>query len=164
MSLFNKHFWKFLLGFLGIVALGLVWLFGAEYFNWAKTSGDATANGEKYFRDLQKKYEQDTYGGKTPEETLALFIAALKAGNTDLAARYFIPDDREKIFKDLQDEKNIDGDFKNLISRLGSLKRTFGKSNPEKEAFFIATNEKNVVQYEIYFGKNTNSIWKILSL
>lgn len=36
----------------------------------------------------------DTYGGKTPQETLDLFVAALRAGDVELASKYFVPDDR----------------------------------------------------------------------
>ena len=44
----------------------------------------------------------DTYGGKTPLETLELFVAALKANDADLAAKYFMLDDnlsRERWIK-----------------------------------------------------------------
>lgn len=32
MSYFNKHFWKFVGGFLGILALAILTLFGFEYW------------------------------------------------------------------------------------------------------------------------------------
>jgi len=33
---------------------------------------------------------EDTYGGKTPEETLNLFIEALKKEDLELASKYFV--------------------------------------------------------------------------
>jgi hypothetical protein len=43
--------------------------------------------------DAQRALEaQDTYGGKTPQETWQMFVEALKKGDTDLAAKYFMLD------------------------------------------------------------------------
>ena len=41
---------------------------------------------------LKKLYENDHYGGKTPEETLALFVEALKKKDYKLAAKYYVPE------------------------------------------------------------------------
>lgn len=47
--------------------------------------------------DAQRALEaQDTYGGKTPQETWQMFIEALKKGDTDLAAKYFVVDLQKK--------------------------------------------------------------------
>ncbi len=35
--------------------------------------------------------KQDHYGGKTPEETLAMFVEALKKKDAKLAAKYYLP-------------------------------------------------------------------------
>ncbi len=45
----------------------------------------------------------DTYGGATPEETLALFVEALEARDATLASKYYMPwlqDDAEKDMED----------------------------------------------------------------
>src|SRR3989344_9343686 len=53
-----------------------------------KAAGDV----EKFFA-AQKAFEDamkaDTFGGKTPQETLNMFIDALKKGDVELAAKYF---------------------------------------------------------------------------
>jgi len=46
---------------------------------------------------LLAKYKADTYGGKTPEETWKMFVDALKAGDTDLAAKYFIVEKQKEM-------------------------------------------------------------------
>lgn len=67
---------------------------------WDATSGVEEAQ-ERDTRERSLAYQQfivnyetamrnDTWGGKTPEETLQLFITALEAGDTDLAAKYFM--------------------------------------------------------------------------
>ena len=44
------------------------------------------------FERLKDRYRQDQYGGATPEATLKMFIEAFKAGDLDLASKYFIPE------------------------------------------------------------------------
>ena len=49
----------------------------------------------KKAKAIEQKYTQmlknDTYGGKTPEETLKLFVDALKKKDYKLAAKYYLP-------------------------------------------------------------------------
>ncbi len=42
-------------------------------------------------KEKSKLLENDHYGGKTPEETLALFVEALKKKDYKLAAKYYVP-------------------------------------------------------------------------
>ena len=46
---------------------------------------------------LKKLYENDHYGGKTPEETLQLFVEALKKKDYKLAAKYYVPEKWDKM-------------------------------------------------------------------
>ena len=57
---------------------------------------------EKYLAKRDELYAQDTYGGDTPEETLELFIKALKAGDVELASKYFRLEDQEKELGELK--------------------------------------------------------------
>src|SRR3989338_1230649 len=79
MSLLNKHFWKFFAGLLAIVVLGFLVIYGADFYNNPRILRDwlEARKTQKQYEDLKKLYEADTYGGKTPEETLALFIDTL---------------------------------------------------------------------------------------
>ena len=83
-----------------VVILGI-----AGFFIWQKYSCDNSCQVKKEF---QTKYMQamseDNYGGKTQQETLDLFVAALKVGDADLASKYFVLDEnlsREKWLKTL---------------------------------------------------------------
>ena len=67
------------------IGIGIVYLF--EFLKW-RTSDDYTT--QKYFNDLSDAYRHDAYGAPTPEETLHLFTAALKSGDTALASKYFV--------------------------------------------------------------------------
>jgi len=41
-------------------------------------------------KEEEQKYQEDNYGGTTPEETYQMFLTALKQQNTELASKYFI--------------------------------------------------------------------------
>ena len=56
----------------------------------------------RYMERLEEAYRNDAYGGATAEETLNLFISALKAGDTDLAAKYFLLEEQEKMKGELK--------------------------------------------------------------
>ena len=56
---------------------------------------------EEYLAKKDELYAQDIYGGETPEETLTLFIDALKAGDVELASKYFKLEDQERELGEL---------------------------------------------------------------
>lgn len=115
---------------------------------------------EKDLEALEKKYAEDTYGGETPEETLRLFIDALKKGDTDLAAKYFILDKQQEWKEDLAiiKEKKLLGEM------IRDLERTKISRQDEQEVFYTATNEENIVSVLINIRKIANGKWKILDL
>ncbi|MAZ67428.1 hypothetical protein CL652_01510 [bacterium] len=50
---------------------------------------------------LRNLYKKDTYGGETPEETLQLFISAMKAEDYELASKYYLPEQQEDVYEEL---------------------------------------------------------------
>jgi len=86
---------KFVLIFLAIILAA-----GGGYFVWDRffsvmgKERRFAAEQERTYREAEKKYleamKADNYGGKTPKETLDLFVAALRAGDVDLASKYFL--------------------------------------------------------------------------
>jgi hypothetical protein len=54
----------------------------------------------------EKPYREDTYGGKTPEETYDMFLAALSKGDTTLASKYFVIEKQDNWDKTLGEYKN----------------------------------------------------------
>jgi hypothetical protein len=64
---------------------------------------------QRFVSDFEAAMKNDTYGGATPQETLDMFIAALKAGDTDLASKYFALETDEKSPDYLTRKKWEDG-------------------------------------------------------
>ncbi len=58
------------------------------------------------FNELHKK---DIEGGVTPEETFDLLITALKAGNVELASKYYVPIYQEEARKGFEEEIKKNG-------------------------------------------------------
>ena len=106
----------------------------------------------------------DGIGGKTPQETLDLFVAALRAGDVDLASKYFTVDDRgcrEKWVRYFNDLK-----VKNLLGVMAEDIAT--KSKPAASSYdgnfgYTILNKDGTVGVSIdlaHFGV----LWKIENL
>ena len=90
----KNNFWKFILGFFGVIVLVLGGFFVWE--NYLSSAAKSQRQMEKQYEAYMKWEEQykqamreDTYGGKAPEETLKMFIEALKKEDIELASKYF---------------------------------------------------------------------------
>ena len=157
LFMLNQTSKKMALWFLGIIGVGVVVWLGALYLNPEER---AKRDALKYFEDLQAQYESDTYGGATPEETLQLFIAALEAGDIELASKYFLPDERGewRTFLNLAiEEKRVE----RIRKEIGELKLS---RKDTEEAFFTLTDEGGVVDVIVILKKNQNGVWKITDL
>ena len=71
----KRKYWRFALGFLGIIVIvgGGFFCLGKYLSPQAKSNRETQKNYEKYLaweENYKKAMTEDTYGGKTPEETL----------------------------------------------------------------------------------------------
>src|SRR3989338_7916625 len=130
---------KSLAGVGAVILVGAGVLFFIQYLN-EKESPEKKA--EEAMRQIEKAYREDPYGGITPEETLQLFIDALKKGDTDLAAKYFVLDKQEemRVDLDLVKQKEL---LEALIKDFERAKR--GNDINENSTRFIVANEHNEV-------------------
>ncbi len=159
----SKKIWAVVVVVIIAVVLG-IWLYKTEKpFDPSVDTGTFTKaeQFDDYYKNLSEVYKKDTYGGKTPEETLQLFIDALKKGDTDLAAKYYIPEKQKKEAESLRigKEKN------NIGFLLGFLEKA-GYGKQREEGFYqmtVADNGKAIMGISFMFNSNTN-IWKIESL
>src|SRR3989338_5875636 len=122
MNFMNWRFYNFFVIFIAIVVI-----VGGGYFIWDRFF-DESARANRFLNKQLAVYEKaekayveamtaDTYGGKTPQETLDLFVDALKKGDIELASKYFLLDEnlsREKWLDSLQ-KKKIAGELGSVI-------------------------------------------------
>ena len=127
--------------------------------------------GLQYIREterLERKYERmlkaDHYGGKTPEETLKLFVEALKKKDYKLAAKYYLPWKQKEAEKDLKDW------IENYQKGLEIFLRAYNKHIIVVEdsavdyikQVKVFKDSKDKYSYRIVMRKNNiNNIWKI---
>ena len=169
----TKTIGKYLLAIGAVVAVGLGALFFIQYL---RDADDPEKQAREYMEALEKAYREDQYGGNTPEETLQLFIDALKKGDTDLAAKYFIIDEQEKWKEKLKNLANQ--------SKLNAVIEDIEKAVLEKDEDGIVVfgydkyfeggkttiNDKNfevpagISHQNIRLGRGPNNKWKIIDL
>ena len=143
---------KFLVGIAVVVALAVVEFGYPVYRDW------------KFDRELQqltdeinKPYLEDTYGGKTPKETLEMFIVAVEKGDYELASKYFVLSKQEEWKGKLVRGKK-DNNIEKLIKLVTDEIDILNKSDPlwARSENYISTNR---VLFE--YVKYPQGIWKI---
>ena len=144
---------KFFIRGLLIIAIG----FGAVYaVQFWRQRTNPEYQVLQYFRDLERQYREDPYGGNTPEETLQLFIDALKKGDIELAAKYFLIEGQEKTKHDLEGAKTEE----RLTIIIQELERAILKKDSDTAYFTVVRNSD--LPSELVMHKNPlNNKWKI---
>lgn len=103
-----------------------------SYFAKIKQEKDDQINAkkEKEFIDMLKN---DTFGGKTPEETFDMFLTALKAGDIEKASKYYVNWKQEKALDNLKKEFKEKGNLNLVIANLTDIREKGEKSCSELE-------------------------------
>ncbi|OGD23966.1 hypothetical protein A2Z10_02820 [Candidatus Azambacteria bacterium RBG_16_47_10] len=126
---------------------------------------------ERFQGSLEEPYKKDIYGGKTPEETWAMYIDALKKGDIDLASKYYAVRDQEKKGEFLIEEREID-DLKLYLEQLSAPLQKDGSlpdfilANKERAYYYymvkdLDTGEMIKNSVNLYLNPYTK-VWKIL--
>lgn len=106
---------------------------------------------ERLEKEVFVRKAADTIGGKTPQETLDMFIQAVEKGDYELASRYFVIERQEQWKKDLSTAKNTEEFLKAVIK----AKKTNGEYSFDKKSYSIHT--PILVSFVVYPSGN----WKI---
>jgi hypothetical protein len=91
-----KHKKKIAIGIVVALALFIVFSFCRDYLRARNIE-----KGEKHYVELVEKIKNDTKGGKTPEETIQLYLKALEEKNIDEAVQYYTVDKQEFLLGEL---------------------------------------------------------------
>ena len=150
------------LGFLALVMLvGGGWLVWNRFFGPNKQTRQLSEAYKKYI----SIYRDDVYGGKTPQETLDLFIKALEENDVELASKYFMPDEngsREEWRGVLEATREV-GNLPTLISALGMMKPEPRGIIADSVYEMTATDKQGKLLIDMILKFNGN-IWKIDAL
>jgi len=167
----KKSLLKFVLIFLAIIIIAgtavFVW---TKYFSPAARRAQETQKQYEKYLAWQKAYEDamraDTYGGKTPQETLDMFIDALRKEDVELASKYFIIEEtgeRDPKWLTLLEKIKNEGN----IIRFGDDLQKYDDngSNLENQYYFVYKNQDGTVGLQVEMKLNEYSdTWKIEDL
>ena len=163
----KNKFWKFTRLFFAIIA-GVFILYLAGAWGWyflqqwqgQKAVQELAENLERVKREDYERAMADTYGGKTPQETLQMYIEAVEKGDYELASKYFIGD---KQAEELEKLKNTKNDV--LKTYLGYIKNVFPwRSSLDDKNFVMEAKTDLGPSIFIRFIKYPNNIWKIIEI
>lgn len=138
-----------------ILAVLILAVVGWQYWQYTQSPYYQQMKAVKLLEKMEK--ESDKWGGKTPEETVALFRDAIKKGDFELAAKY---GDEEKIKSELEKIKAI-GKIDLIIRELevGKVKEIsgFGGNNVNLIAQIDGIEVRVLSMY-----KSDGGTWKIV--
>lgn len=155
----KSRLWRFFGGLVAIIVFVFAGLWGmGQYERYLRTQNvqklaDTLAQDEK---DTYAKMMADTYGGKTPQETLSMYIAAVEKGDYELASKYFVLDKQADELASWKDTKPED--VTNAIMLFKQGLNSTGSYSLDNREFSI---EKPIVfDFTLY----PNGIWKIAEI
>jgi len=135
--------------FLVLLAGGILWFIenGMPHVNSYLNNIRSDWEAKRLQAQWEKPYREDTYGGKTPEETYDMFLDALRKGDTTLASKYFVVDEQEKWKKTL-DQYKTQKLLANFVNELENIKKTW-----------VRKDHGNIVdfQYKVLVEKDTTA-------
>ncbi len=157
----DKIFKGILLVFV-ITSVVAIWAKGDEFV--PVENPDEELQGQDYvdyWDDLNEAYKKDNYGGTTPEETLNMFITALKVGDLELAIKYIVVE-KQGEYQMAFDNWEKNGSLVSIIELIDKLEYSTNFNLDQKESRMIVLGKDNFAVFEMEFIKNTYSEkWKI---
>ena len=146
----NKIFWGIGLFFVAL----FIAVEGYSYYDqWREEKGveELAQLLTKIEKDAFDKKAADKIGGKTPQETLDLFIKAVESGDYELASKYFVVEKQKEWKENLNTAKNID-EFLQIIK---NTKQSEGEYSEDKKTYSIY--KPTSIDFILYPSGN----WKI---
>ena len=156
----------------GIIALIVIAVLLIQYFEpEAVERREGRKNTEEFvelYEGWQKQLSEDTYGGKTPQETLNMFIEALRNEDLELASKYFAPEMDEENPEKMTWQGHLEylqgmkekGFIQRMVDEFENFDDDFRWS--ENVHWFTFNNEDGSIELEIPVSLNKNSgVWKI---
>ena len=167
----KKSYRKFVLRFVVVVVGAFVLLimvaWGWQKYRYWQDEKIAQKAEEGIRKWQQEDYERamaDTYGGKTPQETLQMYIDAVEKGDYELASRYFVLDKQERELNyliSLSDNEKLSWFLEKMLKGAFIESGEYRDIDEKHYRIEIKSDEPNIYYSIIYFFKYPNNTWKI---
>lgn len=145
---------KFVLAFIGIILLALVVYVAAFWFHRKEAALQLAERARNLENEIYQKQLADTYGGKTPQETLQMYIDAVEKGDYGLASKYFVIE-KQDYWKNELNQISQESKISNFLSPLKQAYGSAGEYSADHRGFSIYNPVG--VDFVLY----PNGIWKI---
>ncbi len=100
----KSKYWKFIIGFLAIVLVVFIGFPLAREFYYSLFANRAISNYFKFEKEYLAALKNDTFGGKTPQETYEMFLDTLRKGDILSAAKfYYYDEDKVRMYKKFEE-------------------------------------------------------------
>ena len=152
--------WRSLFLFVGAVLVFVLAVAGWHWHQLRKKPPSTEQLTAVTQRDYETSHQQamaDTYGGKTPQETLNLYIEALGHGDFILASKYFIGDNQAQNLAMLR-SASAEG-IKGIISTLKRVS-VVDKSIALKEMYKREVAQYHIAESEENYIQRVGKIWE----
>jgi hypothetical protein len=113
--------------------------------------------------EVEKVYRNDKYGGKTPEETFDMFIAALEKGDVELASKYFVIEKQESWRQSLATIKSQSAIYDEMLTEMRFARDNANKKVEGGFAWFSYIMPSEEIGAQLVFEKILTR-WKIYNL
>jgi len=159
---------KIILGlFIGLISLILIlWVGYAAYSGW--NSYKWQQKTDAFQAALEQPYKDDTYGGKTPEETWAMFLDALKKEDIELAIKYYAIGRIETLPVDSLYKKKQNDQLEEWVKELEGLKKSSREPLEGQANYYYDYFDKELKQIisapVIFYLNPYTKVWKIINL
>ena len=156
----------------GIIALIVIAVLLIQYFEpEAVERREGRKNTEEFvelYEGWQRQLSEDTYGGETPQETLNMFIEALRNEDLELASKYFAPEMDEENPEKMTLQGHLEYlqgiKEKGFIQRMADEFENFDKNFrwSENSHWFVFYNNDGSTEFRVCIDLSENSgLWKI---
>lgn len=163
----NK-FWKYFGIVVGVLVLIFiimtVWGYSAPHLRKWVFNMRAEKYNREYYKDIAEREEairNDNVGGKTPEETIQMFIDALERKDIEGARGLYRIDDRENIYENNDNAKIIADNVRIIIN--GGEKDCFINLDKNNSCSWKIFDDKSGLYMIIGVEKNEfTGVWKLI--
>lgn len=152
----------------GLVALIVVGVFLFKYFNPEAIEDREMEEFVEIYEGWQEQLAEDAYGGETPQETLNMFVEALRDGDLELASKFFSPEIDEENTEEMTWQGHLEylegmkekGYIERMINDFQNFDDDFRKDKDIH--WFVFYNKDGSTELKIPVSLNEDSgVWKI---
>lgn len=155
----GRDYRKMIFIFLAIVFVVIISVIAWEAYKESQLPQKAAELQQQIDQEREQERQRlmaDTHGGKTPQETLRMYIEAVEKGDYELASKYFIEEKRDEEIASFNG--STAQKLTNYIEYLEQASKKEGLFNLDQNYFSI--DEPILIRMQLH----PNGVWKIIEI